>query len=106
MSSVMPPSISPSNHNSEFADAVEHKEDCGQEECVVNELKGDDDQDVEVVGKFGCHPVESGEVIADQEEIDVDAEEEHVSPEGLRDPGQPSPAERAEHDLTHIPYRP
>ena len=52
-----------------------------------------------------CHPVDAGEIV-DHGDDDAEAEEEHVVAEGLRDPGQPSPAERAEHDLTHIPYRP
>ena len=54
-----------------------------------------------------CHPVEA-DVDVDHEEADpdVEAEEEHRPAQGLRDPGQPTPAERAEHNLTHIPYRP
>ena len=35
-----------------------------------------------------------------------DAEEEAERPRGLRDPGTPSAAEVAEHNLTHIPTRP
>ena len=35
-----------------------------------------------------------------------DAEEEAERPRGLRDPGTPSAAEIAEHNLTHIPSRP
>ena len=37
---------------------------------------------------------------------DVDGEEEARAPKAARDPGQPTQAERDEHDLTHIPYRP
>ena len=35
-----------------------------------------------------------------------EVEEEHERQRPIRDPGQPTPAEVAEHDLTHIPFRP
>ena len=38
--------------------------------------------------------------------VEHDAAEEAERPRGLRDPGMPSVAEIAEHDLTHIPARP
>ena len=40
------------------------------------------------------------------EMVDDEAEEEAERPRGLRDPGMPSAAEVAEHNLTHIPSRP
>ena len=40
------------------------------------------------------------------DEQEHEAEEESDRPRGIRDPGQPSAAERAEHDLSHIPARP
>ena len=97
-------SISPHNPSCEVADTVETKEECVKCDRIVDELKDDESQKVEGSGRAECHPVEASEVV-DQEEVNADAEEEYVSPGGLRDPGQPSPAERAEHDLTHIPYR-
>ena len=36
----------------------------------------------------------------------LDAEEEAQQPRGFRDPGMPTPAQVAEHNLTHIPTRP
>ena len=41
-----------------------------------------------------------------QAQEEIDAEEEAVQPRGARDPGQPTRAEREEHELTHIQYRP
>ena len=43
---------------------------------------------------------------ADEAGQDIDVEEEAERQRGLRDPGTPTKAEREEHDLTHIPYRP
>ena len=43
---------------------------------------------------------------AADDSVEHDAEEEAERPRGLRDPGMPSVAEIAEHDLTHIPARP
>ena len=48
-----------------------------------------------------CNPVNR-----DDDAGGDDAEEEAQPQRGMRDPGQPSAAERAEHDLTHIPMRP
>ena len=46
-----------------------------------------------------------GEPDGDQAQVD-DGEVEARAPRAARDPGQPTRAERDEHDLTHIPYRP
>ena len=53
-----------------------------------------------------CHPVEEAGDDDDHDDEEGEAEEEHRTPQGLRDPGEPTPAERAEHCLSHIPYRP
>ena len=53
--------------------------------------------------------VESGELgspRADRAGQDADIEEEAEVQRALRDPGTPSKAEREEHELTHLPYRP
>ena len=42
----------------------------------------------------------------DDDDIDHESEEEHERQRPLCDPGQPTPAEIAEHDLSHIPFRP
>ena len=42
----------------------------------------------------------------DQDGGDAEVEEEAERPRALRDPRQPSRAEREEHDLSHIPFRP
>ena len=44
--------------------------------------------------------------VADLAGQDADIEEEAEAQRALRDPGSPSKAEREEHDLTHLPYRP
>ena len=50
------------------------------------------------------HPEdEEPEVVEDDGD---DSQEEFQQQRGLRDPGQPTQAERDEHDLTHIPFRP
>ena len=48
-----------------------------------------------------CSPLD-----VEDDELEHEAEEESDRPRGIRDPGRPSPAEVAEHDLTHIPARP
>ena len=53
--------------------------------------------------------VEGGELGspgADRAGQDADIEEEAEVQRALRDPGTPSRAEREEHELTHLPYRP
>ena len=44
--------------------------------------------------------------VADLAGQDADIQEEAESQRALRDPGSPSKADREEHDLTHLPYRP
>ena len=101
---VAPTPIRPDNHDFDVAGESTMEENA--EEIDVQIEKGNGGPKVEELdGDEPCHPVESGEV-ADHDAVDDEAEEEHVAPGALRDPGQPSPAERAEHDLTHIPYRP
>ena len=51
-------------------------------------------------------PNDDGDAQDVQAQEEIDAEEEAVQPRGARDPGQPTQADRDEHDLTHIPYRP
>ena len=77
-----------------------------KEESAVGNMKGDDSQEETMGDEEPCHLVEADED-ADHEETNdaAEDEEDHRQPMGLRDPGQPSPAERAEHCLTHIPYR-
>ena len=50
-----------------------------------------------------CDPVAEGD---DQEDVDIEAEEEHAAQVPLRDPGQPTQAQWDTHMLTHIPFRP
>ena len=57
-------------------------------------------------------PLESAEGETDPEgpgrggDSGVDEQEEFQKQKVLKDPGQPTQAERDEHDVTHIPYRP
>ena len=107
----MSSSISPDSQNFDTADqaAMEMKVDEVKEaKSQVKDNQGPGDNDTYAVRAIvsedeECHPVDAGEIV-DHGDEDAEAEEEHVAAEGLRDPGQPSPAERAEHDLTHIPY--
>ena len=102
---MQPRSVSPNSHEFQVAaDAVETKGDEEVKKPDVDELKDDEKRDDDGVETMECHPVGSEEVV-DQEEVDEEEEDEAVAASGLRDPGQPSPAERAEHNLTHIPYR-
>ena len=105
------PSVRPANRNHEAVDASgTDDEDGSGDEATENDPKEDDEGSKdEVDGGEPCGPVESDEVVdresGEEDAEGNDAEEEHTSPRGLRDPGTPSPAERADHELTHIPYR-
>ena len=108
----MSSSISPDSQNFDTADQAAMEMEGMIEEAMsqVKDEQGPKSDDTHLaemkVSEDGeCHPVDAGEIV-DHGDDDAEAEEEHVVAEGLRDPGQPSPAERAEHDLTHIPYRP
>ena len=105
MSSMQtPPSVSPDNDHCDAADAMDQEGDEAQAEAEVDEVKDEGPQEETGVAEASCDPVgDEGEV--DHEDVDEEAEEDHSQPAGLRDPGQPSPTERAEHCLTHIPYR-
>ena len=52
-------------------------------------------------GAVDCSPMD-----VEDGELEHEVEEESDRPRGIRDPGQPSAAERAEHELSHIPMRP
>ena len=54
----------------------------------------------------GSRDVECTPMDLDDDAAGDDAEEEHEPPRAVRNPGQPTPAEVAEHNLTHIPFRP
>ena len=98
-------SIRPDDHDISVADEPIMEQGVEDDEVkgdIVEDIEG---QEIKEMGEEQCHPVDEGENV-DHGDVDEDAEEEHVAPAGLRDPGQPSPAERAEHSLTHIPYRP
>ena len=107
----VPISISPEAHNHDAEDECEGR---GMERQATEsepEMEDDEGEERTKGAEAGeqCHPVEAeADEIVDQEEEgqDAEVEEEHVPAQGLRDPGQPTPAERAEHCLTHIPYRP
>ena len=65
----------------------------------------------EAVGAFGdaCEDlsaVDCSPLDVEDDELEHVVEEESDRPRGIRDPSRPSPAEVAEHDLTHIPARP
>ena len=47
-----------------------------------------------------------GEEIEDKGVIDEGEDEEAVTPQVMRDPGQPTAREREEHEITHLPPRP
>lgn len=61
---------------------------------AVEDARGD-------LNAVDCSPLD-----VEDDELEHEAEEESDRPRGIRDPGRPSPAEVAEHDLTHIPARP
>ena len=98
-------SIRPDDHDMTVADAPAMEETVTENVVKGDEVESKRGQDDDEGDDEACHPVEATE-IADHDDAEGDAEEEHVVPGGLRDPGQPSPAEKAEHALTHIPYRP
>ena len=104
------PSVRPSNRNHEAVDASVTDDEDGSGSTTTENDPTEDDEGSEDRGdgEEPCGPVESDEVVdreaGEEDAGEDDAEEEHTSPRGLRDPGAPSPAERAEHELTHIPY--
>ena len=53
----------------------------------------------------GDENLEEAEVAREGGDVD-DEQEEFQRQKVLKDPGQPTQAERDEHDITHIPYRP
>ena len=88
---MQPTAVSPDNHEHGVAGTVATGSDGAKEEFEIGELKDDERQDEEGLDVPACHPVESSEVVdqddADGEgEGDGDAEEEHATPVGLRDP--------------------
>ena len=54
----------------------------------------------EEINRFVCMPCE------DPEGADQDVEDEAEVQMPATDPGQPTPREREEHELTHLPFRP
>ena len=104
MSSMMPNSVSPYNESRGVADAVDEDENGEEKSAEVDDVNEKDVQEESGCADVQCDPVGSdGE--EDHGDVDEDEEEDHAQPAGLRDPGLPSAAERAEHCLTHIPYR-
>ena len=105
-SEKVPPSVRPNSQHRDALDAGDTGRDEVKEEMSeeVGMMEGDEGSTTRNESEVQCNPVGDDEVEG-HEDADEDAEEEHANPEGLRDPGQPSPAEKAEHDLTHIPYR-
>ena len=82
-------------------DDVNHED----EECVGMEGLAPVDQE-ESESRDQSQDVEHGRDDRDETHEDGDAEEEARNPRGARDPGQPTQAEREEHERTHIPFRP
>ena len=104
-SEKVPPSVRPNNRNQEYTGTCGTRWDKVEEEVDVHakDLEGDEGSDTGEDGEAPCDPVGPDEV--DGQEEGEEEGEDHATPAGLRDPGQPTPTERAEHELTHIPYR-
>ena len=103
-SEKVPPSVRPNSKNREHTGTCGMGRDKAEEvDRSAEGVEGDEGSDVEDCGEVPCHPVGPDEV--DGHDEGDEGDEEHATPVGLRDPGQPTPTERAEHELTHIPYR-
>ena len=96
------PNEVPDSHSTEAQDGV--GDDSGESLAPV----GRESTDVESEAQNGETEVETQEEQGNEDmpEVDDEAQEEFRRQRRLRDPGQPTPEERAEHEETHIPYRP
>ena len=82
------------------AEAVTGEEQIGEDECDAQIIESEK-QEGDAAGweDVICAPCEDPESI--DEGVDIEAEIQRAA----TDPGQPTAAQREEHDLTHFPFR-